>query len=101
MWGLHMKRQNQEKKERFLANGLIGSKAKMIHGQLTVEYINFNKVKINLWRKLHSGLPDVEFSVEDTDLPEIIELLVEAKKKIDESWLSKISAQGLQTTVEA
>jgi len=66
-----------------------------------VEYINFNKVKINLWRKLHSGLPDVEFSVEDTDLPEIIELLVEAKKKIDESWLSKISAQGLQTTVEA
>jgi len=73
----------------------------MIHGQLTVEYINFNKVKINLWRKLHSGLPDVEFSVEDTDLPEIIELLVEAKKKIDESWLSKISAQGLQTTVEA
>jgi len=66
-----------------------------------VEYINFNKVKINLWRKLHSGLPDVEFSVEDTDLPEIIELLVEAKKKIDESWLSKISAQGLQNTVEA
>jgi hypothetical protein len=74
-----------------LVNKLLGSKAKSIRGQLVVKYIDYNTVKIALYRKIHCGLPDIEFSVADTDLPEILELLTEAKQKIDSYWLSKIA----------
>ena len=72
-----------------LVNKLLGSKLKTIRGQLVVNYIDYDTVKIGLYRKLHCGLPDIEFSVADTDLPEILELLTEAKQKIDGLWLSK------------
>lgn len=75
--------------EILLVNKLLGSKAKSIRGQLVVKYINYDTVNIALYRKLHCGLPDIEFSVADTDLPEILELLTEAKQKIDSYWLSK------------
>ena len=88
-----MKTTKPKKGEIPLASGLIGGKAKSIHGQLTIKYIDYKFVKINFWRKLHSGLSDVEFLIEDTDLPEILELLNEANKKIDESWLTKISTE--------
>ncbi len=88
-----MKTTKPKKGEIPLASGLIGGKAKSIHGQLTIKYIDYKFVKINFWRKLHSGLPDVEFLIEDTDLPEILELLIEANKKVDESWLTKISTE--------
>ena len=88
-----MKTTKPKKGEISLASGLIGGKAKSIHGQLTIKYIDYKFVKINFWRKLHSGLSDVEFLIEDTDLPEILELLNEANKKIDESWLTKISTE--------
>jgi hypothetical protein len=74
-----------------LVNKLLGSKAKSIRGQLVVKYIDYDTVKIALYRKMHCGLPDIEFSVADTDLPEILELLTEAKQKIDSYWLSKIA----------
>ena len=88
-----MKTTKPKKGEIPLASGLIGGKAKSIHGQLTIKYIDYKLVKVNFWRKLHSGLPDVEFLIEDTDLPEILELLNEANKKIDASWLTKISTE--------
>ena len=88
-----MKTTKPKKGEIPLASGLIGGKAKSIHGQLTIKYIDYKLVKVNFWRKLHSGLPDIEFLIEDTDLPEILELLNEANKKIDESWLTKISTE--------
>lgn len=91
--GNHLKTTKPKKGEIPLASGLIGGKAKSIHGQLTIKYIDYKFVKINFWRKLHSGLPDVEFLIEDTDLPEILELLIEANKKVDESWLTKISTE--------
>lgn len=74
-----------------LVNKLLGSKAKLIRGQLVVKYIDYNTVKIALYRKIHCGLPDIEFSVADTDLPEILELLTEAKQKVDSYWLSKVA----------
>ena len=74
-----------------LVSGLIGSKARSVHGQLEVSYIEYSKVHIAFWRKAYSGLPDVKFSVEDTDLPDIIEILTEANKKIEGYWLTKIS----------
>lgn len=92
-----MKTTKPKKGEIPLASGLIGGKAKSIHGQLTVKYVDYKLVKVNLWRKLHSGLPDVEFSVEDTDLPEILELLIEANKKIENSWLTKMSTEEKHT----
>lgn len=79
-----------------LVNKLLGSKAKSIRGQLVVKYIDYNTVDIALYRKLHCGLPDIEFSVADTDLPEILELLIEAKQKIDGYWLSKKALEHTQ-----
>lgn len=74
-----------------LANGLIGSKAQLISGQLEVTYHNYKTVRIAIWRKMYSGLPNVNFSIADTDLPDIIEILIEAQKKIENYWLSKIA----------
>jgi hypothetical protein len=79
-----------------LAKGLIGSKAQLIHGQLEVTYANYDTVRIKIWRKMYSGLPDVNFSVADTDLPDIIEILSEAKKKINGHWLLRISAKTIK-----
>jgi hypothetical protein len=79
-----------------LAKGLIGGKAHSIHGQLEVTYVNYDTVHIRIWRKMYSGLPDVNFSVADTDLPDIIEILTEAKKKINGCWLSRISAKTIK-----
>jgi hypothetical protein len=89
---LHLSKSKNSSNEITLVNKLLGSKAKLIHGQLVVKYIDYDTVKIGLYRKLHSGLPDVEFSVSDQDLPELLELLTEAKQKIDSYWLSKIDA---------
>ena len=75
-----------------LVNKLLGRKAKRITGQLVIKYVASDTLKIGLYRKLHSGLPDVEFSVSDQELPEILELFTEAKQKIDSFWLSKIAA---------
>lgn len=77
-----------------LASGLIGSKAQAVHGQLEVTYVNYNTVHIAIWRKLHCGLSDVKFSVADTDLPDILEILTEANRKINNYWLTKISAKA-------
>lgn len=80
-----------------LANGLIGSKTQSIHGQLEVTYVNYDTVRIAIWRKMYSGLRDVDFSVADTDLPDILEILTEAQKKIESYWLSRISAKTVTT----
>jgi hypothetical protein len=74
-----------------LVSGLIGSKARSVHGQLEVSYIKYSQVQIVIWRKNYSGLSDVKFSVADTDLADIIKILTEANKKIEEYWLTKIS----------
>ena len=79
-----------------LAKGLIGSKAQLIHGQLEVACTNYGTVHIRIWRKMYSGLPDVNFSVAETDLPDIIEILTEAQNKIDSYWLSRISAKTIK-----
>ena len=78
-----MSKSKNSSNEITLVNKLLGSKAKSIHGQLVVKYVDYDTVKIGLYRKLHSGLQDVEFSVSDQDLPELLELFTEAKQKID------------------
>jgi hypothetical protein len=76
-----------------LVSSLIGKDSGSIHGQLEVKYINYKNVKIALWRRLHSGLPDVAFEIEDSDLPEIVKLLTEANDKVTAHWLSKMSSE--------
>jgi len=80
-----------------LVSGLIGGKTHSIHGQLEVSYANYSTVHIMFWRKMYSGLSDVKFSVADTDLPDIIEILNEANQKIETYWLSRISATRAKT----
>lgn len=87
-----MNKANERSNEVVLVNQLLGSKSKSISGQLVVKYVDFDTVKIGLYRKLHCGLPDIEFSVSDIDLSEILQLLTEAKEKIDSFWLTKIAS---------
>ena len=77
-----------------LASGLIGSEARSIHGQLEVSLINYDTVHIAIRRKVYSGLSDVKFSVAETDLQDIIDILDEAAKKIDIYWLSKVAVKS-------
>ena len=88
-----MSQKRERPNEITLVNELLGSKAKSIRGQFVVKYIDYDTVKIAFYRKLHSALPDIEFTIADTDLPEILELLTEAKQKIDDQWLSKIATE--------
>lgn len=74
-----------------LVSGLIGSKSRSVHGQFEASYINYNTVKIELKRKLYTGLSDVKFSIADTDLADIVQMLYEANQKIEAYWLTKIS----------
>ena len=80
-----------------LASGLIGSKGQAVHGQLEVTYVNYDSVHVAIWRKVYSGLSDVNFSVADTDLPDILEILAEAQEKINGYWLSRISTKKIKT----
>lgn len=73
-----------------LAKGLIGSKAKTISGQMEVTYHNYKAIHIAIWRKMYSGLPNIKFSIADTDLPDMIEILIQAQKKIENHWLSSL-----------
>jgi len=91
-----MQKQVATKSEIPLVSSLIGKNSDSIHGQLEVKYVNYKTVKIAFWRKLHSGLPDVVVEIEDTDLPEILELLTEANDKVTTCWLSKMSTEQVQ-----
>jgi hypothetical protein len=44
---------------------------------------------------VYSGLRDVNFSVSDTDLPDILEILTKAQGKIESYWLSRISSKAV------
>jgi len=77
-----------------LISGLIGREARSIHGQIEVSLTNYDTVHIAIWRKAYCGLSDVEFSITDTDLQDIIDILNEAKKKVDTYWLSRVAVKS-------
>jgi hypothetical protein len=79
-----------------LVSGLIGRETQSIHAQLEISRVDYDTINIALKRKAYSGLPDIEFSVTDTDLQEIIDILEEAKNKIDSYWLSRIATPEVQ-----
>lgn len=88
----------EESKKIPLASGLIGRASQSISGQMEVSFINYDTVHIAIWRKAYSGLSDVEFSVSETNLQEIIDILTEAKKNVDTCWVARAA---LKTQSEA
>ena len=89
-----------ESKKIPLTNGLIGRANHSISGQIEVSLIGYDTVYIAIRRKAYSGLSDVEFSVSDTQLQEIIDILTEGKKKLDTYWLSR-AALKIQSKAQA
>lgn len=79
-----------------LARGLIGGETTEIYGQLEVFLTNYKNVKVVIKRKPYSGHSDVKFSVECTDLQDIINILNKAKEKLDEYWLSRVAIAELK-----
>jgi len=82
-----------------LARGLIGGKVNPIYGQLEVFLTNYKNVKIIINRKPYSGHSDVKFSISCTDLQSVIEILEEAKKKLDECWLQRTAIMDLSQKI--
>lgn len=83
-----------------LASGLIGHKAGSTNGQLEVSLVNYDTIHIAFWRKAFCDLPDIEFSISQTDLHDIIDTLNEASKKADDYYLS-LSLARARKTMEA
>ncbi len=79
-----------------LARGLIGGKTDSIQGQLEVYLANYKRVDIMLKRKAYSGRRDIKFSIPSTDLQDMMDILYEAKAKIEEQWLSTVATTEIQ-----
>ena len=90
----------KESKKTPLASGLIGRANHSICGQMEVSLISSDTVHIAIKRKAYSGLSDVEFSVSETHLQEIIDVLTEGKKKLETDWLSR-AALRIQSEARA
>lgn len=78
-----------------LAKGLIGGKINSIHGQLELFLDDHDIIKIVFTRKPYGGQSDVKFSIAYADLQDIIDILYEAKEKLDEHWLSKYAVEEI------
>ncbi|MCW4052754.1 MAG: hypothetical protein NWE78_06075 [Candidatus Bathyarchaeota archaeon] len=79
-----------------LARGLIGGKTDSIQGQLEVYLTNYKRIDLVLKRKAYSGRRDVKFSIPSIDLQDMMDILHEAKAKIEEQWLSTVATTKIQ-----
>jgi len=84
-------------KEVPLARGLLGGEVSSIYGQLEVFLTNFHNTKIIIKRKPYIGKSDIKFSVPANSLQSMIDILCEAKEKLDALWLSNMATQELKT----
>jgi len=73
----------EESKRIPLLSGLVGRTSGSIHSRLEVSLVNYDTIHVAIRRQAFCGLPDVEFTIPDTDLQEVIDLFGEAKKKAD------------------
>jgi len=84
----------EESKKTPLVSGLIGRKSGSIHGQLEISLINYDTIKIAIWRKAFCGQPDIEFSIPSNCFQDMIAILNEAERKNDNYyWVSKVTAK--------
>ncbi len=75
-----------------LARGLVGGEVSPIYGQLEVSLANYKKLTIVFRRRPYCGRRDLKFSILHTDLQDIIEILEEARERLDDYWLARAAA---------
>ncbi len=79
-----------------LVSGLLGLESGSIYGQIEISLSDHDTVNIVIRRKAYSGLPDITFSLKDTDLKDFIGVLEEAKKKVDAYWISRLATASVK-----
>ena len=88
----------KESQKEPLAMGLVGHGSGVVYAQLEIYRTDFDALDFVLRRNPYSGnLQDIQFSIKDRDLEDIIAVLKEAKRKLDHYWLSKLAATELKT----
>lgn len=71
-----------------LAMGLVGRRSGRVYAQMEISFRDYETLNFVIKREAYSTLPDVEFSINSMDLEDIIDILKEAKRKLDKHWLS-------------
>ena len=79
-----------------LSRGLVSGETDPIYGQLEVSLINSKNIKIVIRRKPYSGQSDIKFSIPSTSFQSVIDILYEAKEKLDDIWLSRVATTELK-----
>lgn len=78
-----------------LAMGLIGHRSGLVYAQLEVHMQDTDVLDLVVRRKPYANLPDIELSIKEKDLEEIIDVLSEAKKRLDALWLARLAETEL------
>ncbi len=78
-----------------LARGLIVGETAPIYGQLEISITNHNNIKFILRRKPYSGQSDLKFSIPSPSLQSFIDVLHEAREKLDDIWFSRVAKTEL------
>lgn len=86
----------QKSKGHPLAMGLIGHESGAVYAQIEITLRDFDTVDFVIRREPYSNLPDVKFSIDYRDIDDVIEILNEAKKKLDAYWISRLAAEELE-----
>ena len=76
-----------------LARGLIAGEDEPVYGQLELSLTNYKNIRIVIRRKPYTGRSNVKFSISSSNLQEFIDILQEAKEKLDETWLSRVATK--------
>lgn len=79
-----------------LASGLVTGEADPIYGQMEISLTNSRNINIMIKRKPYSGHSDLKFTIPTTSLESFIDILFEAKEKLDEIWFSKVATSELE-----
>ena len=74
-----------------LARGLLAGEDEPVYGQIELSLINDKNIRIVIRRKPYTGRSNVKFSISSSNLQEFIDILQEAKEKLDETWLSRVA----------
>ncbi len=75
----------QEAQRKPLAVGLLGQSSGSFYGQVEIHLRDYNTLDFIIRRRMYSNLPDVEFSMDNRDLGDVIDILTEAKKKLQDT----------------
>jgi len=86
----------QKSKGHPLGMGLIGHESGAVYAQIEITLRDFDTVDFVIRQEPYSNRPDVKFSIDYRDIDDVIDILNEAKKKLDAYWLSRLAAEELE-----